>query len=537
VFSLDIRAALRYAGHMDFKPGAFSATGGSARVLHLPPTFALVVPLLRRLGLTRIIDQQCPIAPRAEMTHGQVVEALIMHLLQDDRRLPMYQLQQWAEKHNLCALYGAPAQAFNDDRIGRTLDALAPMVYQLHALIVTAILSTYQLPVRAVLWDLTHILFQGAYEQSELIEAGYGHGGLHDKQIQLSLHAEAETGLPLLYKELPGATNQTPLAGGLVEELKDLLHTSDLIVVSDKAGVSYENILAYRRAGAHFVSPLQTTPAQAALVAQPPLAAFTELEYRAAGNRHERFSYYATTVTLQRAHRPGLTVSGLLIHSTQKQRTDAERRDKAIARALAAVAKVTEYLNRHRYFHRDYAQAQLDKKIRGAAQGIVGFELSGEDGQLSLRSWVDEPAREQAAHSDGRYLLIHNLEDPADEIFKLYKRQYVVEHCFRSFKSTLRVNPVWLHKQQRITALVLIWVLALTIFVLLGILAERVGLDNEPYYPKLTPRAMLEVFDYADALQITLPDHPPECQLQLSDRQLEILHALGLHDSHQLLNH
>ena len=521
---------------MRIGPGAFSASGGAVRSLRLPPTFALVLPLLRKVGLARIIDEHCPIRSHADMTHGQVVEALILHILQDDRRLPLYKLQEWAEKHQLHCLYGCAAQAFNDDRIARTLDALAPQAHDVHMQIVTSLLMAYQIDVRAVLWDVTHVTFAGAYDQSALIQAGYGHGVLHEKQIKLSLHVDSETGLPLNYKELAGAANQTPLAEGFLHELQQRLGRSDLIVVSDRAGISYENIVAYRRAKARFVAPLQATPAEAALLAEAPAEAFAPLAYQSPSKPQERYSYYPVTLPFKRQnHREPLHVAALVIHSTQKQRDDKAKRAKVLQRTVAELDKVKGYLNKSRYAHREYAEAQLTKKIPPSLQGVVHWQLAGEDKQLSLHYEVDEAALAQAARADGRYLLVHNLEGSADEIFALYKRQYLVESRFRSFNSDLRVHPVWLHKEARIEALLLIWILALTIFVLLGLLAERAELRNPWYDHKLTARAMIELFDYATLIEISVPDHPPEYQLQLDDRQQEILAALGIHDAHKLL--
>ena len=521
---------------MRIGPGAFAAAGGTVLVRHLPPTFALVLPLLRQLGLARIIDQHCAIRSHADMTHGQVVEALIMHLLQDHRRLPLYQLQEWAARHDLPSLYGCAAESFNDDRIARTLDALAPHAHDLHMQIVTALLMAYDLEVRAVLWDVTQVTFAGAYDQSPLVQAGYGHGVLHEKQIKLSLHVDSETGLPLHYKALAGAANQTPLAAGFLHELQQRLHRSDLIVVSDRAGISYENIVAYRRAQARFVAPLQATPAEARLLAELPAEAFAPLSYQSASKPQERYCYVPVTLPFQRQnHREPLHVAALVIHSTHKQRDDQAKRDKLLQRTLAELDKVSGYLNKAQYARREYAQAQLAKKIPPQLHGVVHWELTGADKQLSLHYHVDEAALAQAARADGRYLLVHNLETSADEIFALYKRQHLVERRFRNFHSDLRVHPVWLHKQARIEALLLIWLLALTIHVLLEVLAERARLNHEPYYHKLTARAMLEQFDYATLIQIRVADHPPEYQLQLTDRQQEILTALNIANPARLL--
>jgi len=523
---------------MGFRQGAFSASGGTVKVLQLPPTFALVLPLVRQIGVAKIVDELCPIRQDAKLTHGQCVEFLLLHILQDNRRWPLYKLDKWAKRHNVGALYDSDAGCFNDSRIGRTLDELAPQTQDLHTRIVTAIVTHFDLPVRAVLWDLTHVTFEGAYEHSALVEAGHGHGRVNEKQIKVSLHADAETALPVMYGALAGATNQTPLAEGYLGELQKRLKRTDLIVVSDKAGISYDNIVAYQRDGGHFVGPLQTTPAEVALMREPSAADFKALAYRSASKPGERFMYWETSLPFQRQKHPQpLNVPALVVYSTQKHRDDLARRDKDIAKATAELDKVRVYLNKKgNYSKRAYALEQLPKKIKSEAQGIVRYELLGEDKQLSLRHWIDEPALAEAQRLDGRYLLVHNLTATPDEVFNLYKRQHVVESCFRSFNSGLRVRPLWLHRDNRIEALVFVWIVALTIFVLLGILAQRAGLSNEPYYHKLTPRAIIEIFDYLTVSEVTMPGHPPEHQLHLTDQIVEILEALGLPDPHQLLN-
>jgi transposase len=509
----------------------------SWKVWQLPPTAGLILPLLRQLGIARTVDRHCPIRPQAELTHGQVVEAMLLHILQDNRRLPLYKFDHWARRYHLELLYDCDPGAFNDDRLARALDALAPAVAGVQAQVVTDILRRYKLPVRAVHWDLTHVSFTGAYEDSALIEAGYGHSTLHQKQIKLSLHVDSDSGLPLSYKALPGATNQTPLAPGFLGQLQRQLGRSDLIVIADRAGLSYDNIVCYERSGARFIAPLQATPAEAAAIAAPPLEAFEPLSYRSQSKPHETFSYHAMTLSLTRQKQSQtLPVQALIIHSSQKQRDDQERRDKALARTLEELEKVRGYLNKAQYARRAYAEEKLAKKIPPALKDVVRWQLSGPDKQLSLQYEVAPQALAEAARSDGRYLLLHNLGDSSpDEIFALFKRQYVIESRFRNFKSDLRVNPFWLHKDHRIEALLLVFVLALMLYSLLDLLSERAGLESQ-WYHKLTARAMLEVFDYTTLQELRLIDHPPRYKLELSEQQREIIEALGLPEPERLLN-
>ena len=67
----------------------------------LPPTFALVLPVCRELGIAEIVDHFCPMRYCEHVSHGQVVEFLLMHILQEPDRKPLYKLEEWAQNHNV----------------------------------------------------------------------------------------------------------------------------------------------------------------------------------------------------------------------------------------------------------------------------------------------------------------------------------------------------------------------------------------------------------------------------------------------------
>ena len=90
--------------------------------LLLPPNFGLVLPVCRDIGLARVVDDICPMDWNGGLTHGQVIEAMVLHILQSAERVPLYRVQEWAQYHHLGLLYDCPAEAFNDDRIGRAPD-------------------------------------------------------------------------------------------------------------------------------------------------------------------------------------------------------------------------------------------------------------------------------------------------------------------------------------------------------------------------------------------------------------------------------
>ena len=89
----------------------------------LPVLYAL----LETLQVRTIINRHC--ATRAKVDHGTVALVLVLNRL--TMPLPLYQIADWMARTVLVARVGIPARKFNDDRLGRTLDALAPHCQQI----------------------------------------------------------------------------------------------------------------------------------------------------------------------------------------------------------------------------------------------------------------------------------------------------------------------------------------------------------------------------------------------------------------------
>ena len=83
----------------------------------LPVLYAL----LEVLQVREIINRHCPTA--AEVDHGAVAMVLILNRLMAPQ--PLYQVADWLARTVLVYTLGIPAEKFNDDRLGRTLDAIS----------------------------------------------------------------------------------------------------------------------------------------------------------------------------------------------------------------------------------------------------------------------------------------------------------------------------------------------------------------------------------------------------------------------------
>jgi transposase len=331
---------------------------------------------------------------------------------------------------------------------------------------------------------------------------------------------------------VPSRAQQQPLAEDILKTLQARLPRTDLIVVADSKGASHAIVGKYRQAKAHFVSPLKPTVQQAKRLAAVPFEQFEPLEYSTVRGPQEIYRCHVTTLVLcpNKCKQP-ILVNALFMHSTGKQRRDEKTRHRQLDKGYQRLEEISGHLNKGQYFHAEYARKQLAKAVPKDARDIVHCTLEGEDGKLSLRRWSDWDAYRKAAECDGRYILIYDLPEDRqpNDAFYLYKRQYLVEARHRGLKSDLEVNPVWLKNENRVLALVFVFILALIVFSLLGLCSERAGLRTERY-PKMTARELLCRFGGILMGIAQIRDGPTFSEINLSIEQAYLLHELNFPD-------
>ena len=125
----------------------------------LPVLYAL----LETLQVGHIINRHC--ATRGEVAHGTVAVVLILNRLMFP--LPLYQVADWVGQTCLVAMLGIPADKFNDDRLGRTLDALYPHLEAIWLEVIELALLKADIDLSLIFYDLTAFIAHGRYADSE----------------------------------------------------------------------------------------------------------------------------------------------------------------------------------------------------------------------------------------------------------------------------------------------------------------------------------------------------------------------------------
>jgi hypothetical protein len=440
----------------------------------------LVRAICERLELATIVDQRVPARRRAELSLGEVVQALIASRLCSPS--PLYDVQGWASQAALQELFGIPGQLLNDDRLGRALEALAPHAEELRGALLLRAIEVFGLDAARLHLDLTTLRVTGAYEGSALIERGWGADRRLARQVK-ALQASTAAGLSLYLRPGPGAAELSLLGEGL-QRLRALLGPGLLVVADSRLG-SLRPLCRADRAGLRFVVPLRAETRfrarfleEVGLLALRPLRYCSQRELRLAPERRTRYrgalrAFAARDPESGRVHR----FRCAYIHSSEEEREVAAARERALQKGEAALERARRGLG-GRYFK---TSAQVERrvgKVLTPVAGLIQVEVGEADGRPTLSFARDARAIAQAARTDGLYALLTNLPGrlSARKVLRLYKEQWLVERCHRDLKQTLKVRPIFLHNDDRVAALVSVIGLALLVFGLIETqLRERLG--------------------------------------------------------------
>lgn len=221
----------------------------------LPVLYAL----LETLKVRQIINRHCP--TEAEVDHGTVALVLVLNRLM--LPLPLYQIADWVGQTVLVAVLGIPAAKFNDDRLGRTLDALAPHLEAIWLEVVETALCKADIDLSLIFYDLTAFVTHGRYPDSDLVDFGFAHNTPSNKRkFKTGLNVTADGNLPWLYRLWSGRTADQATVQSNLDNLAHWLsrhgyRLSETLVVGDRAMLNDEIALNYDRHHLRYLAGLR----------------------------------------------------------------------------------------------------------------------------------------------------------------------------------------------------------------------------------------------------------------------------------------
>lgn len=446
------------------------------RIGALPVLYAL----LETLQVSHIINRHCP--TKGEVAHGTVAIVLILNRLMFP--LPLYQVADWVGQTVLVRVLGMPAAKFNDDRLGRTLDALYPHLEAIWLEVVEVALLKADIDLSVIFYDLTAFIVHGRYADSEQVAFGFAHNTpMNKRKFKLGLNATAEGNLPWLYRFLPGQTadqatvmdNMNNLAAWLQQRGYRL---SETMIVGDRAMLNDEIALAYDRHGLHHLTGLRCTRKEdKALLTQWTSEQFTDFPLEVGASPQ----YWGRGCTVTFTHEgQSVTHKGLVVLSGPMRDQLQQSRQVQLDALAQELTQLRAKIGQPRYRTVKSIQRSANARCRDAKVGhlmtISVYETAA--GRVNLHWQLNHEALYQVEKKDGRYLLVtNNWSLSHQEMFALYRQKDGVEKRFTICKSDLQVSPVYLHQDKRIASMLLLNMVALLAYSLLERQVRQQGLQ------------------------------------------------------------
>jgi hypothetical protein len=218
----------------------------------LPVLYAV----LDSLQVRAIINRYCP--QTRTVDDGTVALVLILNRLLAPRALQ--HIADWYARTALVHQLGVPAERFNDDRLARTLDALAPHCRDIWLAVVSVAIERYAIDLSLIFYDLTAFVAHGAYSDSQWLDFGFAHNTpINKRKFKVGVNASADGNIPLLYQAWAGHTADKATVATNLERLAGLLAaqhwpTREVLLLGDCANLNDRLALLYDRQGIHYLS-------------------------------------------------------------------------------------------------------------------------------------------------------------------------------------------------------------------------------------------------------------------------------------------
>ncbi len=457
-----------------------------------------VLPMVKHyiteLGLHDLFDKYVPNDNGFEIKPAQVLCMMIMNIVVAAK--PLYKVDEWLTEYlDGKAEEGAQASKYNDDRLGRCLDALFHA--DRHSLITEAsiaAINVHGLETDRIHNDSTTVSFSGAYEHQtpDAVQLKFGHNKDNRpdyKQIVFGLNITEDGHVPISYQLFNGNKADVSTHVPNWDSLRQFLATEDFYYIADSKLCSEDNMHHIEKNGGKFITIMPKNRKEVKEFHER-LRQGETIEWQPAySTEHSRHKGQLITYQTYDDEKSWEGYHIVWVHSSSKEKQDRNTRTRRISKAEANLQELLPGLNKYYLKSRE----QIEKKISTACKGVgdfvkvevieektirkvqIGSGRPGpttryktrEENSYNLQWHRDEAAIEQAAKTDGIFPLITNAALSAVEILQIYKKQPFLEKRFYTKKSILEVAPVFLKKNQRIEAMMFLYFIALMLVSLL----------------------------------------------------------------------
>lgn len=154
--------------------------------------------------------------------------------------------------------------------------------------------------------------------------------------------------------------------------------------------------------------------------------------------------------------------------------------DKGDKKQVIEQKLIVSYSMKYRSFLRHVRQGQIERAMRLVESGytsvgkkrqndpkrFIKTDHATKDGEVAeiSASYIDQSVIDEEEKYDGFYAVCTNLDESIGNIVKANKRRWEIEECFRIMKTDFEARPVYLSRQDRITAHFITCFIALIVY-------------------------------------------------------------------------
>lgn len=484
---------------------------------------------LERLAIERSFTERVPAGDRRQKLAPAVGLGVLLRNILIARR-PLYGLAEWTGRFEP-ALLGLPAdtsQYFNDDRIGRCLDALfrSDRATLMTEIVVHAV-EEFELDLSELHNDSTTVTFTGQYVEADGKPARgrpthritYGHNKDFRpdlKQLLFILTTTADGTVPIFSHIDHGNTTDDTTHIRTWESLRKLTGTTDFLYVADCKLATAQNLSHIATHGGRFVTVIPATwreHAQFHAWLRSHAAPWVEVLRRPDPRRKDnppdvyrgyehplrtaqgfRVLWYFSSQkeTLDRAAREHRIAAADKALQALAARVGAPRsRLKSLEQVSAAAQKILQDKQVERFVHVEVTplEQQLFTQAARGRPGPRTVYIRHTDQRPVLHWHSDAQALLEEARTDGVFPLVSNDENlTLKDALEAYKHQPSLEKRHEQLKSVFDVRPVMLKNHLRIEAFLFLYFLALMTEALIErhmrARMRKLGIKKLPLYPE-----------------------------------------------------
>jgi transposase len=504
--------------------------------------------------------------------------------------LALMNIGQWASDTGADLMWNIPAAKLNDDRLGKALDKFFTQRHSILATFGLHVSKELGVPLSWLHYDPTHILFQGAYEESQarddlptdatipsddampaahitkgrrMEDAAHGGRMVH---VGICTHVDELGPLPIYGHTVGGNQNGHSAVGEQFALIQKHLKPPELTMISDRGTYSIVHLARMKNEGFDAICSapwgdfreLYDEHSEAFTWNRASYLSIEQQRRRTQGNLPQE--HYDLAVVRHRLTDPDtkqeFPVRVIYVFSTADQKVTRQQRARQIETIQRELEQIQESVASGNRNTDPVSITRRVERVFGSKRAAKYFSYEMIPLTAKQQAHLSSPGRGRrhpthrfcvrfdmaSQQHDEQYdglnaLVTTTMRRSADELFMKFKQQTYAEHANHIFKGPLAVRPVFLKNAQRVEALVFLMMMSLTLyFVLQRTYRATCEEDASTKERKTTTRTILSEFAVF-MLLITRTSAGCIVQpLQPNATQRALLQRLGLSTPAQLLS-